>query len=316
MENDDLKTIELVFDAETASATRVDQFISLSVDSISRAQAQRLIDEDSVSINGKSAKSSQKLRHGDRVSLRILAPKQLTLEPEDIPLNVVHEDEHLIVVYKPAGMVTHPGAGVSSGTLVNALLHHCRGQLAGIGGVERPGIVHRLDKDTAGLMVVAKEGEAHKLLSEQIANREVRRQYTALLDGQGLSESGTVDRPIGRHPLNRKQMAIVLNGRDAVTHYQVLERFFGFILIEARLQTGRTHQIRVHMSSLGFPVVGDLVYNRRKSGTEKFRGKLGVNGQCLYATKLTFTHPISGKLLEFEVAPPPEFQQALSLLKR
>ena len=316
MEADELGTIELIFDADAVKATRVDQFISLSLDSISRSQAQRLIDGDAVLINGKPVRASYRLKDGDRILVSIPAPKPLTLEPEMIPLNVVHEDEHLIVVFKPAGMVTHPGAGVTNGTLVNALLHHCKGQLAGIGGVERPGIVHRLDKDTAGLMIVAKEGEAHRLLSEQIANRQVRRVYTALLDGLDLNDTGTIDKPIGRHPINRKQMAIVLNGRDAVTHYQVIDRLSRFTLIEARLETGRTHQIRVHMSSLGFPVAGDLVYNRKKSGTQKFRDRMGLEGHCLYSTKLTFTHPISGKLLEFEVTPPPEFQRALSLLAR
>lgn len=297
-------------------SSRLDMFVSNSVEDLSRAQAKRLIDSGMIKVNGAASKSSAKLKPGDRVTIEIPQPEPLEVTPENIELDVVFEDEHLIVVNKKAGMVTHPGAGVNSGTLVNALLHHCRGQLAGIGGVERPGIVHRLDKDTAGLMIVAKNDRAHKILSEMIADRKVKRVYTALLQGVMKDGSGTIDKPIGRHPIHRKQMAIVMSGRNAVTHYEVLKRLSSNTVIEARLETGRTHQIRVHMSSLGFPVVGDLIYNKKGTGTENFRRRHELNGHCLYATKLTFRHPLSGELLEFEIAPPVEFDKVVASLER
>lgn len=238
----------------------------------------------------------------------------LALIPQALPLSVVYEDEHLIVVDKPAGMVVHPGAGVHSGTVVNALLHHCRGGLSGIGGVERPGIVHRLDKDTSGLMVAAKSETAHHSLSAQIKAKTARRVYLALVEGIIPSDQGLIDRPLGRHPVRRKEMAVVTGGRSAASRFRVIRRLGSFTLVEVELETGRTHQIRVHMASLGFPVVGDIVYNKKRTGTESKRRRLGLTGHALHACKLSFRHPLSGCLLEFDAPLPRDFQALIDSL--
>jgi 23S rRNA pseudouridine1911/1915/1917 synthase len=245
-------------------------------------------------------------------------PEVLEAVAENIPLQIIFEDEHMLVINKPAGMVTHPGAGVSSGTLVNAVLYHCQGSLSSIGGVVRPGIVHRLDKDTSGLIMVAKSDVAHKGLSEQLQSKQAKRTYLALLEGVPKAESGKVDAPIGRHPLKRKEMTIVKEGqrgRAAVTHYLVLKNFTKFTLVECRLETGRTHQIRVHMASLNLPVVGDIVYNRKTSGSLEARRKLGLKGQALHAARLSFIHPVTNLLLEFQAELPQDFEQLLAELK-
>jgi len=312
--------IELVYDAAESGSSidkpRLDNYLSKTLPDLSRAQVQKLIDAQLVAVNGELAKSSLKLKGGEMIVVKVPPPEPLDLQPEAIPLDVVHEDEYLIIVNKPVGMVTHPGAGTRSGTLVNALLHHCRGSLSGISGVERPGIVHRLDKETSGLLVVAKEDSTHKELAKMMAERSVKRLYFALVDGLVKQDSGTVNQPIGRHPVRRKEMAIVENGRHAVTHYEVVERYHNFTLLECRLETGRTHQIRVHMAHLGYPVVGDIVYNRKSSGSEKARGKLGLEGHALHAARISFIHPKTGAQLEFRAPLPADYQKLLDKLRR
>jgi len=311
--------VELVYeDADLNVAEpkpRLDHYITKALPDLSRAQVQKLIDAQLIRVNGDIAKASLKLKGGEVILVRIPPTEPLDLQPEAIPLDVVFEDEFLIVVNKAVGMVTHPGAGTRSGTLVNALLHHCRGTLSGISGVERPGIVHRLDKDTSGLLVVAKEDLTHRELAKQLAARTVKRTYFALVEGLPDNDSGTVDKPIGRHPVRRKEMAVVDNGRNAVTHYEVVERYRNFTLLELKLQTGRTHQIRVHMAHLGYPVVGDLVYNRKSSGSEKARSKFGLIGHALHAAKLSFIHPKTGAALEFKAPLPADYQKLLDSLR-
>jgi 23S rRNA pseudouridine1911/1915/1917 synthase len=235
--------------------------------------------------------------------------------PEDIAIDVVYQDEYLAVINKAAGMVTHPGAGVQTGTLVNALLFHMGETLSGICGSIRPGVVHRLDKDTSGLIVIAKQDVAHQSLAEQIRAKTARRVYLALVEGQMKEDKGTVDKPIGRHPTKRKQMGIVASGRKAVSHFQVVQRLHQYTLVEVSLETGRTHQIRVHMASLNHPVVGDLLYNPKFAAKPALRAKMGLKGQALHARELTFKHPISGLLLKFEAPLPDDFQMLLSKLQ-
>jgi 23S rRNA pseudouridine1911/1915/1917 synthase len=236
------------------------------------------------------------------------------LQPEAIPLTIVHQDEHLAVIDKPAGMVTHPGAGKFTGTLVNALLHHMQGSLSGIQGVARPGIVHRLDKDTSGLLVIAKDDQTHRHLAEQIKKKEARRSYIALVEGSLKEDSMTIAKNIGRHPHKRKQMAVVEHGKSAVSRVTVLRRWHKYTLVQVELETGRTHQIRVHMASIGCPVVGDLVYNSKSTGTESARHKLGLNGHALHAFQLSFVHPITAVLLKFEAPLPDDFQHLITKL--
>jgi len=301
-------------DALTADKPRLDSFIAQNVPDLSRAQVQKLIEQDLVWVNGKAARASHRLKEGDAISIKIPPAEPLDVVPEDLPLNVVFEDDQLIVVDKAAGMVTHPGAGVNQGTLVNALLYHCRSTLSGISGVERPGIVHRLDKDTSGLIVAAKTDLAHKHLAQQMSERKAKRTYIAVLEGILDADEGTVDQPIGRHPVKRKQMAISERGRRAVTHFTVLQRYRKFTLVECRLETGRTHQIRVHMAHLNCPVVGDLVYNRKSTGSEKARVKLGLKGQALHAKRLSFVHPKSGEVVVFEAPLPEDLQKLIASL--
>ncbi len=299
---------------------RLDQYLSLKLTDFSRARLQKLIEDGAVKVNDKQAKAGQKLRPGDLISLDLPDPVPLDAVAEEIPLTIVFEDENLLVINKPAGMVTHPGAGVNSGTLVNAVLHHARGSLSSIGGVVRPGIVHRLDKDTSGLIMVAKNDRAHQSLAAQLKVKSARRSYLALVEGSPGEESGTIDLPIGRHPKKRVQMTVVtpamaVEARHAVTHYQVLEHFHKYALLACQLETGRTHQIRVHLSHLGLPIVGDLVYNQKTTGTLPARAKLGLKGQALHAHKLSFTHPVSGKLLEFEADLPADLKALIDRLR-
>ena len=298
------------------SGERLDKFISL-VSELSRTLAAKMIDDGCVLVNGKAADKKLKLRTGDVVELEIPEPEDDRAEPENIPLDVVYEDDDIIVVNKPEGMIVHPAPGIYTGTLVNALLYHCKGSLSGIGGVVRPGIVHRIDKDTSGLLVVAKNDFAHNALAAQIKVHAVSRIYVAIAMGNIKEDNGTIDKPIGRHPVDRKKMAVILNpaikSRDAITHYTVLERFAhpqgNLTLVECKLETGRTHQIRVHMSSCGHPLLGDEVYGgvNNKIYTQN---KANISGQCLHARQLTLTHPRSGKLMTFE-APIPENMTAL-----
>jgi 23S rRNA pseudouridine1911/1915/1917 synthase len=299
----------------TSKAPRLDSYLTATLHGISRNRIQKLINDGQVKINSVSVRASHRVKADEVIEITIPPLEAIDVVAEDIPLSILFEDEYLAVINKPQGMVTHPGAGVYSGTLVNALLHHMRGTLSGIGGAIRPGIVHRLDKETSGLLVVAKEDMAHRHLAEQIKEKSAKRIYLALVAGHLSEASGTIDEPIGRHPVKRKQMAVVSSGRRAVTHYQVLESFDKFTLVKVQLETGRTHQIRVHMAHIGHPVVGDLVYNHGASGTPAMRTKLKLLGHALHATQLSFVHPINNRLLEFEAPLPEHFQRAIESLR-
>ncbi len=288
---------------------RVDKYLAEACPHLTRSYIQKLIEEGGVTVNNVPCNKKTMVTEGDIVSFDIPEPKELEVSEEAIPLNIVYEDDSLIVVNKPRGMVVHPANGNQEGTLVNALLYHCKGRLSSINGVIRPGIVHRIDKDTSGILLVAKTDQAHLSLAEQIKEHSVKREYVALLDGVINTDGGTVDKPIGRSEKDRKKMAITLrNSRYAVTHYEVLERYVGYCLVKCRLETGRTHQIRVHMASLGHPVTGDTVYGAKKQ-------KLFQRGQLLHAKTIGFIHPKSGEYMEFTSELPEEFQAALQKLK-
>lgn len=289
------------------AGARLDLFLAEKYPELSRSRIQGIINDRLLTVNQKIEKPSYRIRSGDRIEFKMPEPTPLEAEPEQIPLEVLYEDQDLVVVNKPQGMVVHPAEGNYSGTLVNALLFHCR-DLSGINGRLRPGIVHRIDKDTSGVLVVAKTDFAHQGLAEQIKRHAVARIYTALVRGNLADERGTVDAPIGRHPVDRKRMAVVHGGRRAVTHYRVLKRFRGYDLIEARLETGRTHQIRVHMAYIGHPLVGDLRYGPADN-------KLGLQGQALHATTLGFIHPRTGDYIEFSVSLPGRMELALRQLE-
>ena len=286
---------------------RLDQFLSRSVEGLTRSAAQRLIEEGLVLVNGAPAAKNRRLQGGETVSLTIPAPEPAQALPEDIPLDVVYEDGDVIVVNKPVGLVVHPAPGHPDGTLVNALLHHCGGSLSGVGGALRPGIVHRIDRDTSGLIIAAKNDFAHLSLSAQLQDHSLHRIYEAVAVGNFREEAGTVDAPIGRCPSDRKKMAVVSGGRPAVTHWQVLGRYPGHTHLRCRLETGRTHQIRVHMAYIGHPLLGDTVYGAR-------RPVPGLTGQCLHAVSLTFRHPRTGEEITCACPLPAEFQAVLRRL--
>ncbi len=281
---------------------RLDAFIAAETE-LSRTQAQKLIRDGAITLNSEAVKPNAATAPGDIVEIQYPEPVECDVLPENIPLDVLYEDKDLLVVNKPQGMVVHPAPGHPSGTLVNALLYHIA-DLSGIGGELRPGIVHRIDKMTSGLLVVAKNDIAHKRLSEQFRDHTAHRSYIALVDGNIKQDDGTVDAPIARHPVDRKKMAIVPGGREAVTHWQVVERYGQYTLLRLELETGRTHQIRVHMASLQHPVTGDDVYGRSKL-------PFGLKGQALHGYRLTFIHPQSGKPLCFYAPPPDYFITAL-----
>lgn len=294
---------------------RLDHFLAAKKEiGKTRSQVHRLIDDGYVEVNKEAPKPGYKLKQDDRVNVTVPPPEKLEVRPENIPLDIVHEDGDLIVVNKPRGMVVHPAAGSYSGTLVNALLYHCR-DLSGIGGVLRPGIVHRLDKDTSGLIVVAKNDRAHQALAGQFKAKEVFKQYLALVHGSIPQEKGVIEARVGRHPRHRKKMAVIspyderLRAREAVTYFKVRERFKDYTLLELTLKTGRTHQIRVHLTSIGHSVVGDPTYGHR-------REEFGLSGQLLHAARLGFVHPRSGKYLEFEARMPADMEKVLSGLRR
>jgi 23S rRNA pseudouridine1911/1915/1917 synthase len=315
---DDLSLIELVVPDEIGAKNRLDQYLTEAMPELSRARVQKLIEGGDVLVDGEAQKASFRLRSGEKISLCMPPPEVLEAQPENIPLKIVFEDEHMLVIDKPAGMVTHPGAGVPGGTLVNAVLFHCGSSLSSIGGVIRPGIVHRLDKDTSGLIMVAKTDLAHNSLSQQLQVKSARRSYTAICEGAPKQEEGTIETYIGRHPVRRKEMAVLkegAGGRLAVTHYKIIKRFSKFCLAGLELETGRTHQIRVHMAHLGAPVAGDLVYNTKSSGNAQWRQKQGLEGHALHAHKLALIHPATGLLLEFEAALPEGFENLLNRLK-
>jgi 23S rRNA pseudouridine1911/1915/1917 synthase len=301
-----VKTFELVPESGEA---RLDAYLAAQDElGLSRSRIKALIEEGHVTVNDNKPKASQSLFAGDVVKVTVPDPKPMNVAAEEIPLDVVYEDSDVLVVNKPRGMVVHPAAGNWSGTLVNALLDHVD-DLEGIGGELRPGIVHRLDKDTTGLLMVAKNEKAMAALQEQIREHTARRIYWALVHGNQMPEAGRVEAPIGRHPGDRKKMAVnTKNGRDAVTHFRVLERFKAYSLLECRLETGRTHQIRVHLSFIGHPVVGDAVYGTRKQ-------HLGMTGQALHAKKLGFYHPTTGEWREYEVDLPADMAAAIQSLR-
>lgn len=287
---------------------RVDVFLSRQLAGISRSQVQRLIDEDHLLVNGRKVRASHRLKAGDEVEFELPPAVELQVQAQDIPLEIVYQDEYLAVIHKPVGMVVHPAPGNESGTLVNALLWHLK-DLSSVNGVIRPGIVHRIDKDTSGLLVVAKNDQAHLALSRQLADHSMTREYVALCEGILKTDSGTIDAPIGRDPKNRLRMAIVPDGRRAVTHYQVQHRYRELTLVRLRLETGRTHQIRVHMASIHHPVAADPVYGFRKS-------RVRHPGQMLHARLLGFRHPRDGRYMEFSHPVPGEFRLVLEKLAR
>ena len=290
------------------SGERIDALLARSEDSLTRSAAQKLLDAGKVCVNGKAVRKNYKCQSGDTVRFSLPEPEETELVAQDIPLDVVFEDNDVIVINKPRGMVVHPAAGHPDGTLVNALMHYCGDTLSGIGGEKRPGIVHRIDKDTSGLLIVAKNDLAHLGLSEQLKDRSLSRVYEAVVKGRLREESGTIDAPIGRHPSDRKRMAVTdKNSRSAVTHWEVIARYNGYTHVRCRLETGRTHQIRVHMAHIGHPLLGDFTYGA--PCPEK-----GLVGQCLHARELKFIHPRTGEQIHLTTALPEYFEEVLSKL--
>lgn len=302
---------------EQQAGMRLDACLA-ALSGLSRSAAARLIEQGAVRLNGTPHDKKTAVRPGDLLEWQPPEAVPCEAHAQDLPLDIVYEDDCLLVINKPSGMVVHPGPGNPDGTLVNALLHHCQGRLSGINGVIRPGIVHRIDKDTSGLLVVAKTDAAHTALAEQIARHAVVREYRALVSGGFADDTGTVSLPIGRHSTDRKRMAVIRDpartARQAVTHYRVLERFPGISYLSLKLETGRTHQIRVHMSATGHPLLGDTVYGGGHTPFEKKHAAL-LNGQCLHAIALTFTHPQTGQSMTFTAPLPPDFEALLSLLR-
>jgi len=299
-------TRELTAATEHAGV-RLDAFLSAD-GALTRSQAARLIAEGRVRVNGKPAAKSARLSGGETVTVDVPQLRETALPPQDIPLDVVYEDDDVIVVNKPTGLVVHPAPGHPDGTLVNALLHHCGDSLSGIGGEKRPGIVHRIDRDTSGLIIAAKNDAAHLALSAQLKDHSLSRTYECLVTGNMKQDSGTVDAPIGRSSADRKKMAVVPTGRRAVTHWEVVARYPGVTHLRCRLETGRTHQIRVHMAHIGHPILGDTVYGAKKPVP-------GLTGQCLHATGLRFVHPRTGEPVELHCPLPPEFTAMLQKLQ-
>lgn len=278
---------------------RLDKVIANEYSELSRTNIQKLIEEDKVLVNDKIQKASYKVSIGDNIQIEEVQAKEIDLKPQDIPLDIIYEDDDIIVVNKQKGLVVHPANGNPDGTLVNAIMAICKDSLSGIGGEIRPGIVHRLDKDTSGLIIIAKNDKAHINLSEKIKNREIKKTYIALVRGVIKENEATIDMPIGRSTKDRKKMAVSKNGKNAITHFKVMKRYDKYTLVEVKIETGRTHQIRVHMSEIGYPIIGDAVYSNGKN-------PFGVEGQMLHAAKLTFKHPITNKELNLE-APLPEY---------
>ena len=289
------------------NGVRADQFLSQSLDNLTRSAAQKLLEAGHVLRGGKALKKNDKLKEGDEITVLIPDPTEVEILPQDIPLDVVYEDEDVIVVNKPVGMVVHPAPGHPDGTLVYALMFHCGDSLSGINGELRPGIVHRIDRDTSGLIIAAKNDAAHLALADQLQDHSLYREYEAVIIGGLKTDEGTIDLPIARHATDRKKMAINhYNGRRAVTHWTVLERFSGYTHLQCRLETGRTHQIRVHLAAQGHPVLGDPVYNGERKGFPE------LAGQCLHARKLSFIHPRTGERLTLECQLPPYFTATLT----
>ena len=312
----------LLFSAESGDVgMRIDKFLA-EKSGESRSFITRLIESGAVSVNGREISKNYKIGLGDTVGLSLPEPEDCEALPEDIPLDIVYEDEDIIVINKPKGMIVHPATGIYTGTLVNALMYHCKDSLSGIGGVIRPGIVHRIDKDTSGLLVVAKNDDAHLSLSDQLKTHTVSRVYHAIAIGNIKEDSGTVNKPIGRHPQDRKKMAVITapdqRAREAITHYEVIERFEiptgRFTYLKCRLETGRTHQIRVHMSSIGHPLLGDSVYGGGNTKFEANNAKY-IHGQCLHAKELELIHPRTHERMHFECELPEDFDFLLKKLR-
>ena len=293
---------------EEFAGIRLDKAVSQKDETISRASVQRMIDEELILVNGKKAKASYKIAVGDIVTIIKEEPKEVEIKAEDIPLDVIYEDSDILVVNKQKGLVVHPGNGNPDGTLVNAIMARCKDSLSGIGGEIRPGIVHRIDKDTSGLLIIAKNDKAHINVSEQIKNHEVKKTYIALVRGNVRENQATIDMPIARSTKDRTKMAVSKTGKNAVTHIKVLERFNEYTLLEINIETGRTHQIRVHMSQIGYPIVGDYVYSNGKN-------PFGVEGQMLHSARLEFIHPISGEKMSLEAKLPEYFEKVLKVLR-
>ena len=296
--------------AEAADAGgRLDAFVAAAANGLTRSQAARYIEEGRVAVDGKTAAKSYRMAGGETVTVDVPEVRDAAVAAQDIPLDVVYEDEDVIVVNKPTGLVVHPAPGHPDGTLVNALLHHCGDSLSGIGGEKRPGIVHRIDRDTSGLIIAAKNDAAHAALSAQLSDHSLARTYECLVVGNMRQDSGTVDAPIGRSGSDRKKMAVVPGGRRAVTHWEVVARYPGVTHLRCRLETGRTHQIRVHMAHIGHPILGDTVYGAKKPVP-------GLTGQCLHATGLRFVHPRTGAAVELHCPLPEEFTRMLEKLAK
>lgn len=321
---------EHTFVVEEDTDRRLDVYVVDHLPHLSRSFVQKLIAEGYVTVNSAIQRPGYKVRRGDRIDVTVPQPEPTTISAQDIPLDILYEDDYIIVINKPKGMAVHPAPGSWSGTLVNAILAHCS-QLSGIGGVERPGIVHRLDKDTSGLIVVAKTDQAHRVLQQQIQKRTAERKYTALVWGETKFNEAVVEAPIGRHPTDRQKMAVIKDtsrytAREAITRLKVLERFRGFTLLEAKLETGRTHQIRVHCSFIGHPVVGDPVYGGTKRAVPQTYSKLqqqeleqligSLQGQALHAHSLVFEHPVTLERLSFEAPLPPDMQALIDWLRK
>ncbi len=295
--------------SEESKNQRLDAFLASSLDGLTRSQATRLIESGEVAVDGRAVSKSYKLAGGEDIAVTLPEPEPVEAVPQDIPLDVVYEDADVIVVNKPSGMVVHPAPGHPDGTLVNALLYHCAGTLSGIGGALRPGIVHRIDRDTSGLIIAAKNDAAHQYLSAQLADHTLARTYECIVVGALREDRGTVDAPIARHPTDRKRMAVVAGGREAVTHWEVIARYPGYTHVRCRLETGRTHQIRVHMAYIGHPILGDTVYGAKKEVP-------GLTGQCLHAVGLRFLHPRTHEVVELSCPLPEEFTRMLQKIRK
>lgn len=291
---------------------RLDRYIAKYDTSLSRSMIQKLLEDDKIMVNGKKEKASYKVQQGDTIQIEMEPPKEIKLEAQEIPLEIVYEDHDIVVVNKQKGLVVHPGSGNWEGTLVNAIMAHCKDSLSGIGGELRPGIVHRLDKDTSGLLIIAKNDKAHIAMSEQIKNREVKKTYVALVRGTIAENEATIQMPIGRSTKDRKKMAVTKTGKEAITHFRVLNRYTtskaSYTLLEIKIDTGRTHQIRVHMAEIGHPVIGDMVYSNGKN-------EFGVEGQCLHAKRLEFRHPVTGESMVLDAELPEYFKEIVEELE-
>ncbi len=298
----------IIYVTEEMEGSRIDKFLSEQFSDLTRSYIQKLLKSNSILVNNTPVKASYKTTENDIITIDI--PESITPEiiPENIPIDVVYEDSDVILINKPKGMVVHPAAGHYTGTLVNALMYHCKDDLSGINGVMRPGIVHRIDMDTTGILIVCKNDFSHNCIANQLKEHSIHRKYYAIVHGNLKMDEGTIDAPIGRHPVERKKMAIVSNGKHAVTHYKVIERFGNFTWVECQLETGRTHQIRVHMQSIGHPLLGDMVYGPSKC-------PFHLQGQTLHAYTLGFIHPRTNEFLSFEVPLPQYFEKLVNSLR-